>query len=71
MCIMEIKGVPPVELLEVSTLKHLFFDGNLPKIVPNSRGKKRIPGSRKIEEKVRSRDDNFLDFIEKCLEWQT
>ena len=69
MCIMEIKGVPPVELLEVSTRKHLFFDGNLPKIVPNSRGKKRIPGSRKIEEKVRSRDDNFLDFIEKCLDW--
>ena len=69
MCIMEVKGAPSVEILEISTKKHLFFDGNLPKIIQNSRGKKRIPSTRKLEEKVRSRDQNFLSFIEECLDW--
>ena len=69
LCIMEVKGLPSDELLEQATRKKLFFDGNNPKIVPNSRGKKRIPGTRKLEEKVKSNDEVFLDFISKCIEW--
>ncbi|OMJ75725.1 hypothetical protein SteCoe_25062 [Stentor coeruleus] len=69
LCIMEVLGLPPSNLLEVSTRKKLFFDGNTPKVVQNSRGKKRYPGTRKLEEKVRSNDENFLDFLRKCFEW--
>jgi dual specificity tyrosine-phosphorylation-regulated kinase 2/3/4 len=69
LCIMEIQGIPPDDILMAATRKKLFFDGNNPKILPNSRGKKRIPGSRKIEEKVKSNDEIFLDFIKRCLEW--
>jgi len=47
----------------------LFFDGSYPKVVQNSRGKKRLPGTRKLEEKVRSNDELFLNFIRKCLDW--
>jgi serine/threonine protein kinase len=70
LCIMEVKGLPPAELLERATRKKMFFEGDSPKIVPNSRGKKRMPGTRKLEEKVRSSDENFLEFIERCLEWR-
>jgi dual specificity tyrosine-phosphorylation-regulated kinase 2/3/4 len=69
LCIMEIKGLPPPEILEISTRKKIFFDGNNPKIISNSRGKKRIPGTKKIEEKVRSTDKDFLNFLERCLDW--
>lgn len=69
LCIMEVKGLPPDEVLEISTRKKLFFEGNSPKLIQNSRGKKRIPGTRKLEEKVRSNDELFLDFIRKCLDW--
>ncbi|OMJ75264.1 hypothetical protein SteCoe_25620 [Stentor coeruleus] len=69
LCIMEVLGLPPSHLFEVSTRKKLFFDGNTPKIGQNSRGKKRYPGTRKLEEKVRSNDENFLDFLRKCFDW--
>jgi hypothetical protein len=39
---MEIKGVPVDYILEMSSRKKIFFDGqNEPIIVTNSRGKKR------------------------------
>jgi hypothetical protein len=39
---MEICGVPPDSVLELSSRKHLFFNAdNSPIIVPNSRGKER------------------------------
>lgn len=69
LCIMEVKGVPPSEILEISTRKKNFFDGNVPKISQNSRGKKRIPETRSLIEKVKSQDENFLNFIERCLDW--
>ena len=69
LCIMEVKGVPSPEILEISTRKKMFFDGNSPKIVQNSRGKKRFPATKTLQEKVKSHDPNFLDFIERCLDW--
>ena len=66
---MELKGVPPEEILEISTRKKIFFDGNNPKIAQNSRGKKRIPGTKRLDEKVRCQDIHFMNFIERCLEW--
>ncbi|KAG2174056.1 hypothetical protein INT44_000170 [Umbelopsis vinacea] len=69
-CIMEIQGVPSKYLVEKSTRKKLFFDsyGN-PRIVPNSKGKKRRPGSRTLAQALKCSDELFLDFVSRCLEW--
>ncbi|CAG9330865.1 unnamed protein product [Blepharisma stoltei] len=70
LCIMEVKGVPPDSILERSTRKALFFEeDNTPKIAPNSRGKKRFPGTRNLNERVKSTDPEFLSFIQRCLDW--
>ena len=68
-CIMEVKGLPPNDILEISSRKKLFFDGSNPKVYTNSRGKKRIMKTRNLAEKVKSSDEDFLDFLEKCFEW--
>ena len=65
--IMEYLGEPPKELLEISTRKKLFFnvDGS-PKIVPNSRGKKRYPGTRSLPELP---DNSLMNLIQRSLAW--
>ncbi|KAF7730678.1 hypothetical protein EC973_001627 [Apophysomyces ossiformis] len=69
-CIMEIMGVPDQYLIERSSRKKLFFDSNdNPRIFTNSRGKKRRPGSKTLAHALRCNDTLFLDFIERCLEW--
>ena len=68
-CIMEVRGLPNAEVFAMATRKKLFFEGSLPKIVQNSRGKKRVPGTRKLEDKVKSNDKVFLDFLDKCFDW--
>ena len=74
LCMMEVKGIPPQEVLMQSTRRSNFFDGSKPKVVANSRGKKRYPGTRNLDEKLRTTDELFLDLIEsKCyvgsLDW--
>ncbi|KAG1491975.1 hypothetical protein G6F47_010853 [Rhizopus delemar] len=69
-CIMEIMGVPDIELIQLSERRHLFFDRRgEPRIVCNSRGKKRRPGSKCLSQVLRCSDPLFLDFIKQCLEW--
>jgi serine/threonine protein kinase len=69
-CIMEVLGVPPKHLIEVSTRRKMFFDsqGN-PRIVPNSRGKKRRPGGKDLVSSLRCNDPLFINFLEGCLRW--
>ena len=69
LCIMEVRGLPPADVLEISTRKKLFFDGSIPKIAQNSRGKKRYPNTKTIMEKAKSSDAAFLDFLDRCFEW--
>lgn len=47
---MELRGLPPKEVLDQSTRKKLFFDENTdePILEPNSRGKKRIPNNKTL-----------------------
>mmetsp|Transcript_64791 Transcript_64791/g.204581 ORF Transcript_64791/g.204581 Transcript_64791/m.204581 type:complete len:715 (-) Transcript_64791:69-2213(-) len=69
-CIMEIIGLPPKQILEASTRKKMFFDsGGNPRIVPNSRGKKRRPGTKDLASSLRCNDPAFLSFLEGCLRW--
>ncbi|KAF9947266.1 hypothetical protein BGZ72_010736 [Mortierella alpina] len=69
-CIMEVQGVPDRYLVEKSSRKKVFFDaiGN-PKLVVNSKGKKRRPGSKTLGQALKCSDPLFLDFISRCLIW--
>ncbi|CAO3571170.1 unnamed protein product [Mortierella alpina] len=69
-CIMEIQGVPDRYLVDKSSRKKVFFDtiGN-PKLVVNSKGKKRRPGSKTLGQALKCSDPLFLDFISRCLIW--
>jgi dual specificity tyrosine-phosphorylation-regulated kinase 2/3/4 len=40
-----------------------------PKLKPNTRGKLRIPGSRSLGDVMNCDNENFLDFVSKCLVW--
>lgn len=68
-CIMETLGLPPSDMIQKSKRKKIFFDGKSPKYMESQNNKKRIPGSWKLEERVRTDDKNFLDFIARCIEW--
>jgi dual specificity tyrosine-phosphorylation-regulated kinase 2/3/4 len=68
--IMEIKGVPEDYLLELSSRRKLFFDtDNQPIIVANSKGKKRRPLTKTLKGVLKCSDENFLDFLDQCLDW--
>jgi hypothetical protein len=49
MMFMEVLGVPPGALIERGSRSSKFFEGKLPKIKANSKGKIRKPGSKSIE----------------------
>ncbi|KIY70038.1 hypothetical protein CYLTODRAFT_420127 [Cylindrobasidium torrendii FP15055 ss-10] len=69
-CIMEVLGVPDKEFVNKSSRKKLFFESNgNPRIVSNSKGRKRRPGTKSLAQVLRCGDDNFVDFIAKCLIW--
>ncbi|KAF9995484.1 hypothetical protein BGZ79_010821 [Entomortierella chlamydospora] len=69
-CIMEVQGVPEPYLIERSSRRKVFFDSNgNPKLVVNSKGKKRRPGSKTLGQMLKCTDILFLDFISKCLIW--
>ncbi|CAG9334542.1 unnamed protein product [Blepharisma stoltei] len=69
-CIMEVKGMPPYNVLQQGTRVKMFFDASgYPKITTNSRGRRRYPSSRDLKEILHGTDALFQDFIEKCLEW--
>jgi dual specificity tyrosine-phosphorylation-regulated kinase 2/3/4 len=40
-----------------------------PKIVANSKGKRRRPGTKTLQQVLKAEDDQFVDFIAKCLTW--
>jgi len=61
---MEYLGVPSHELILYSKKRSLFFDDNLvPLQTPNSRGKIRMPNTKKLERFLRGADPNFIDFV--------
>eukprot|EP00899_Mesostigma_viride_P024180 jgi/Mesvir1/4947/Mv04570-RA.2 len=69
-CIMEIQGKPPMHLVEAASRKKMFFDADdNPRIVANSRGKKRRPGSKDLASVLRCPDPSFVSFLEGCLRW--
>ncbi|XP_071037198.1 dual specificity tyrosine-phosphorylation-regulated kinase 4 [Parasteatoda tepidariorum] len=71
-CIMEVLGPPPQAVLELASRRRLFFDskGN-PRCITNSKGKKRRPASRPLSIALNTDDQEFVDFIGRCLDWNS
>ncbi|KAJ3206596.1 Dual specificity tyrosine-phosphorylation-regulated kinase [Entophlyctis luteolus] len=68
-CIMELKGVPPEYIIQRGSRRKLFFEGYQPRSFTNSKGKKRRPGTKNLSHILRTTDVAFLDFVERCLDW--
>ncbi|MCJ1479251.1 hypothetical protein MMC13_007936 [Lambiella insularis] len=69
-CIMEVFGPPDKHLIEKSTRKKLFFDSlGKPRLTVSSKGKRRRPSSKTLQQALKCDDDGFLDFIARCLRW--
>ena len=68
--IMEVKGVPPINVLQQASRCNLFFDACLdPILVENSHGKIRRPNTKSLPQVLGCRDKNFIRFIDACLHW--
>lgn len=62
-------GPPPEEVLSISTRKSLFFDGNSIKTHKLMNGKTIKPGGLPLAEQFKTNKNEFIDFIQKCLDW--
>jgi dual specificity tyrosine-phosphorylation-regulated kinase 2/3/4 len=71
LCIMEYLGVPPNEYLGKTTRRKMFFDTeNRPKLVVDSKGKIRKPGTKRITELLKTAEGSFIRFVECCFVWE-
>ncbi|OAA54241.1 dual specificity protein kinase pom1 [Niveomyces insectorum RCEF 264] len=69
-CIMEVFGPPEKHLIEKSTRKKLFFDSmGKPRLTVSSKGRRRRPSSKTLQQVIKCDDDAFLDFLSRCLRW--
>ncbi|KAI9892044.1 MAG: hypothetical protein M1814_002239 [Vezdaea aestivalis] len=69
-CIMEVFGPPEKHLIEKSTRKKLFFDSlGKPRLTVSSKGRRRRPSSKTLQQALKCDDDAFVDFIARCLRW--
>ncbi|CAF1452722.1 unnamed protein product, partial [Adineta ricciae] len=68
--IIEVIDSPPLHVLDQGSRRKLFFDskGN-PRSASAKTMKKRRPASRPLAQILRTTDNNFVDFIRRCLEW--
>ncbi|OMJ91102.1 hypothetical protein SteCoe_6467 [Stentor coeruleus] len=68
--IMEVLGLPPPEVLAKSTKRKVFFDSNCnPRMIPNSKGKIRYPGSKSLQSIFVGLEKPLADLMTACLEW--
>ncbi|XP_043661946.1 dual specificity tyrosine-phosphorylation-regulated kinase 2 isoform X2 [Drosophila teissieri] len=69
-CIMEVLGLPPKVLISVARRRRLFFDSrDAPRCITNTKGRKRSPGSKSLAQILHCQDRYFIDFLQRCLEW--
>ena len=69
-CIMEIFGPPDKHLIEKSSRRKLFFDSlGKPRLTVSSKGKRRRPSSKTLQQSLKCDDEAFLDFLSRCLRW--
>ncbi|KAF3935367.1 hypothetical protein ABW20_dc0100701 [Dactylellina cionopaga] len=69
-CIMEVFGPPEKHLIEKSSRKKLFFDSfGKPRMIVSSKGRRRRPSSKTLQQAIKCDDEAFLDFLTGCLRW--
>ena len=69
--IMEINGLPPRSLLSRATRGEVFFDENgFPLSSTRLKERGRTPGTRALSNALRCPDQDFIDFINRCFEWE-
>lgn len=69
-CIMEIFGPPEKHIVEKSSRRKLFFDSmGKPRVTVSSKGRRRRPSSRTLQQALKCDDEAFLDFVARCLRW--
>lgn len=69
-CIMEVFGPPEKHLIEKSSRKKLFFDSlGKPRLTVSSKGRRRRPSSKTLQQALKCDEDSFVDFIARCLRW--
>ncbi|KAL2264707.1 hypothetical protein VTJ83DRAFT_7217 [Remersonia thermophila] len=69
-CIMEVFGPPEKHLIEKSTRKKLFFDSmGKPRLTVSSKGRRRRPSSKTLQQVLKCDNEAFLDFVARCLRW--
>ncbi|KAI9656167.1 MAG: hypothetical protein M1829_000435 [Trizodia sp. TS-e1964] len=69
-CIMEVFGPPEKHLIEKSTRKKLFFDSmGKPRLTVSSKGRRRRPSSKTLQQALKCDDEAFIDFLTRCLRW--
>ncbi|KAG7112635.1 DYRK-family kinase pom1 like protein [Verticillium longisporum] len=57
-------------LIEKSTRKKLFFDSmGKPRLTVSSKGRRRRPSSKTLQQAIKCDDEPFLDFLTRCLRW--
>ena len=68
MCMMEILGPPPVEVVQIAGKRDKYFNKNYePKEMINSRGRKRYPNSKDLRSILKNADEGFIKLIEQCI----
>ena len=74
-CMIEVLNLPPGEILEQSSRKGIFFNSKgEPRIAINSKGKKRCPNMKSLNEILNGADLDFIDLVKgknyiECLQW--
>jgi len=69
-CIMEVLSVPPEDLLKDASRKKYFFASNgKPRIIENSNGIKRFPGTKNLQDFLPGADLQLLNFVADCVKW--
>ena len=67
--IMEMLGNPPASLLKQAEKLGMFFENQVLKDPMIKNNILKVPGSKKLCEVICNSDENFVDFLNKCFEW--
>ncbi|GAM25544.1 hypothetical protein SAMD00019534_087190, partial [Acytostelium subglobosum LB1] len=69
-CIIEIYGVPPASIIQASTRREVFFDdAGAPLPYDHPMGGVYGVATKTLAESMKSQDEDFVDFIDRCLQW--
>ncbi|OMJ72127.1 hypothetical protein SteCoe_29510 [Stentor coeruleus] len=68
--IVEVLGMPPVSLIIQGTRSQIFFSDPSEKVNLLESNLKKAPGSRTIRSILKGADENFIQMIEGCIQWE-